>query len=293
MVSASSTIDAATTRPTANTRSRRPPNEHVAGGLDQRLRLGQSREAQAPIVNAAAGTETPHRLLEAFRRTFEGVRYRHRQSHLGDFIAMHLYEDLVELGRSAKLVERVVLHERLLNTANRRIGIEARRGDGTFGEAIPGSAGIEDPGYLVARGPVATVEIGVEVKILFKAMLKQVDRVMNDLRGQAIHFRHHGGHPICVGIVGVNFAPECTSYEGGDRSYPTDGKKYKHPIQEASEAEERVRRELGQVLDELLILRFRATNTDPYPFEWVAYSETLLAYGAALTRISRKYDQEF
>jgi hypothetical protein len=44
--------------------------------------------------------------------------------------------------------------------------VEARRGDGTFGEIIPGEIAIDDPGYVVARGPIATVEIGVEVKIL-------------------------------------------------------------------------------------------------------------------------------
>jgi hypothetical protein len=31
-----------------------------------------------------------------------------------------------------------------------------------------------------ARGPIATVEIGVEVKILAKPMIKQIDRVIND-----------------------------------------------------------------------------------------------------------------
>ena len=63
-------------------------------------------------------------------------------------------------------------------------GVAARRGDGTFGEIIPGEAPILDQGYLVARGPIATVEIGVEVKILAKATIKQIDRVINDLRNQ-------------------------------------------------------------------------------------------------------------
>src|SRR5437660_12674265 len=36
-------------------------------------------------------------------------------------------------------------------------------GDGTFGEIIPGETSITDSGYIVARGPIATVEIGIEV----------------------------------------------------------------------------------------------------------------------------------
>lgn len=51
---------------------------------------------------------------------------------------------------------------------------------------------IVDPGYIVARGPIATVEIGVEVKILAKAMIKQVNRVINDLRDQVSQFRRRG-----------------------------------------------------------------------------------------------------
>ena len=34
------------------------------------------------------------RLLDRFRATFEGVRYLHRSSKLGDLIALELYEDL-------------------------------------------------------------------------------------------------------------------------------------------------------------------------------------------------------
>ena len=77
---------------------------------------------------------------------------------------------------------------------------------------------------------------GPKLKILAKAMIKQIDRVIGDLVRQTEEFkRKGGGDPICVGIVGVNFAPRYTSYEG-DRTFPTDGKKYKHPIQEAEDA---------------------------------------------------------
>jgi DNA methylase len=57
------------------------------------------------------------------------------------------------------------------------------------------------------------------------------------------HYRGHprpaGGKPISVGIVGINCAPNYTSYEG-EREWPTNGKKHKHPIQEAEEAESRL-----------------------------------------------------
>jgi hypothetical protein len=34
-----------------------------------------------------------YRLLDTFRGLFDGVRYLHRKSNLGDFVASHLYED--------------------------------------------------------------------------------------------------------------------------------------------------------------------------------------------------------
>ena len=235
----------------------------------------------------------PYRLLDKFRRTFEGNRYIHRRSNLGDLIAMELYEDLYELGRSTRLRDRVARGERVLNVGNRRVGIRARRGDGTFGELIPNRQPIRDPGCSVARGPIATVEIGVEVKILAKAMIKQIDRVINDLRGQVHQFKRGGGSPICVGIVGINQAEIYTGYEG-KRAFKTDGKSRRHPVQEAPEAEGRLVEHARPHFDEFfLILRFQATNVKPYPFEWVDYERTEEEYGALLTRISREYDRRF
>jgi hypothetical protein len=99
----------------------------------------------------------PYRLLTEFQNLFDGQAYLHRNSSLGDFVAMHLYEDLVVLDKSAKLKTRVASKEWVLNTANKRQGIRARRGDGTFGEIVPNERPITDPGYLVSRGKVATV----------------------------------------------------------------------------------------------------------------------------------------
>jgi hypothetical protein len=202
---------------------------------------------------------------------------------------MHLYEDLYSLGRSKKFVCRVDTGISVLNTQNRRHGIKARRGDGSFGEIVPNVDPIKDDGFVVCRGPIATIEIGIEVKILMKAMIKQIDRVINDLKGQAAHFRTRGGNPICVGVVGINQAAYCTSYEG-ERAFQTDGKKYKHPIDEADEAERRLLQLAAPAFDEFLILRFEATNEPPYAFSWTNEKAALLDYGAILVRISQAYE---
>lgn len=234
-----------------------------------------------------------YRLLAEFRGLFDGVKYVHRRSNLGDFVAMHLYEDLIAINKSEKYRISVTSMSSVLNAQNKRKGIEARRGDGTFGELIVGEDPVVDPGYKVGRGPVATVEIGVEVKILAKAMIKQIDRVKSDLAHQAQQFRHRAGssQPICVGIVGINYADVTTGYEG-DRTYKTDGAKNKHPIQEAEQA--RIRLEtVEEKYDEFLILKYRARNEPPYSFEWVNQKDTAMRYGAALIRISNEYQRRF
>ena len=180
-----------------------------------------------------------YRLLETFRGLFDGTQYRHRRSTLGDAVAREFYEDLYELGRSARFVDRIDREVAVLNAQNRRVGVTARRGDGSFGELVPGASITRDGDRKVALGPIANVEIGIEVKILFKAMIKRIDRVVNDLKKQAEHFKVKGDNPICVGIAGINFADRCTSYEG-DRPFGTDGKRYKHPIQEADQAKGRL-----------------------------------------------------
>jgi hypothetical protein len=236
---------------------------------------------------------TDHRLLIEFRKLFEGKKYLHRKSNLGDFVAMHLYEDLVAINKSDRYVLSVESMSSVLNVQNKRRGIEARRGDGTFGELIVGEEPQIDPGYSVARGPVATIEIGVEVKILAKAMIKQIDRVKSDLANQVQNFKHRAGstNPICVGVVGINYADQMTSYEG-DRSNPTDGRIHKHPIQEAERARLRLSDTAG-MYDEFLILKFKARNQEPYRFEWVNERDTRQDYVAALQRISNEYQHRF
>jgi hypothetical protein len=204
---------------------------------------------------------------------------------------MHLYEDLVEIDRSPKLVTAVKKGILVLNAANRLRGIRARRGDGTFGEIVPGEAPVWDAGYKVARGTIATVEIGVEVKILAKAMIKQIDRVINDLRNQVVQFRRASPNSVCVGIVGINHASHYVSFEG-EQPWPTTGRGgYVHPIQEAAEAERRLLEHAAPAYDEFLMLRYEATNEEPYPYEWVDFKGTSLDYAALLTRISRTLQQ--
>jgi len=207
---------------------------------------------------------------------------------------MHLYEDLVTINRSPKLIDAVINRkDRVLKVQNKRRGVAARRGDGTFGEIIPGETAVTDPGYLVARGPIATVEIGIEVKVLAKAMIKQIDRVINDLRNQVVQFKRGGGNPICIAVVGINQAESTVGYEG-DRPFPTTGKQgFLHPCQEALEAERRLQAAAAPDFDEFIVLRFKATNAPPFPFEWFDSNETRLDYGAVLSRISARYQQRF
>lgn len=154
-------------------------------------------------------------LLRTFRELFDGHKYNHRNSTLGDLVASRLYEDLVNLGRSARLVQRVHKRERVVNAGNQT-----------------------------------------------------------------------------VGIVGVNFAPANTSYEG-EREWPTDGHKHKHPVQEAGDAERRVLQSAAPKFDEFQVLRFQSTNVAPFPFAWIDYDQTAKEYSAMLVRLSREYDRRF
>ena len=85
-------------------------------------------------------------LLAAFEKVFRSNVYRHRVSTMGDSVAVYLYEDLVVLGQSAKLIGRVRNHEVAVNIGNQIKGKKGRRGDGTFGRVVPGQTAPCDPG---------------------------------------------------------------------------------------------------------------------------------------------------
>jgi hypothetical protein len=230
-----------------------------------------------------------YRLLETFRELFEGKVFRHRSSNQGDRVAIQFFEDLYDLARSQKYLDRISKGLSVLNVANKRVGVLARRGDGSFGEIVPNVTPIAESGYTVKRGPIATIEIGIEVKIVQKAMIRQIGRVISDLKDQVQHFKRKHGKPITIGIVGINHAPHYVSYEG-DKPWATTGKgKYKHPYQEAAETEKRLREQAAPNFDEFLILHFIATNSEPYEFKWVDEKKTLLDYGAVLARVSNQF----
>lgn len=228
-------------------------------------------------------------LLRQFEATFRNGPYIHRNSQLGNRIADCLYEDLYAIGISAKFNQGVDSRTHVLNPKGISPGIRARRGDGSFGDLIPGAKAVVVPGFVVARGPTADVEIGAEVKILAKAMIKQIDRVIGDLRRQADEFHQKSATSLTVGIVGINFAQQYVSHEG-DRRYPTSGLSGSpHPAQEARQAE----REVLHAADpytEFIQLGFRATNEPPYDFEWVNPQKVREGYAARLVRLLRTYD---
>ena len=72
-----------------------------------------------------------------------------------------------------------------------------------------------------------------------------------------------------------------------------EGSKYRHPIQEADAAEQRLSTLAAPKFDEFQFLRFRAADVAPFPFAWVEYSQTAKEYAALLVRVSREYDRRF
>jgi hypothetical protein len=234
-----------------------------------------------------------YRLLERFEQTFLGAPYRHRNPQLGNYIADRLFDDLLVVDPAGTYAQRVAARSRVLNPKGRSPGVTARRGDGSFGELIPNAVPVVISGSDVAHGETANTEIGAEVKILAKSMIKQIDRVCSDLRRQAEHFRHRNPDAITVGLVGVNWAERYTSFEG-DRVWTTDGgADYPHPAQEADDARRRLVAEVAGDFDELLLLDFVASNEPPFDFRWRRQTAVQSDYGAALVRLVRVYQRRF
>lgn len=233
---------------------------------------------------------TDFKLLAQFTRTFQGGPYLHRNSQLGNRIADYLFDDLYELDPHSRLRSDVDAGRLALNPKGISPGLKARRGDGSFGPIVPGHAPRPFPGHSVPIAPTAEVDIGAEVKILAKAMIKQIDRVTSDLCGQAAHLRKKSPDALVVGIVGLNMADEYLSYEG-DREYPT-GTYGPHPVQEAHEAERRLLADAEPCYREFLVLPFRATNRPPFAFEWVGADRIRDGYASILIRLLRAYDRQ-
>jgi hypothetical protein len=237
------------------------------------------------------GGPAEFQLLSKVEDTFKGRRYIHRDSQIGNRIADYLFDDLYALRQSSRFRADVDAMEAALNPKGISPGLKARRGDGSFGPVVPGHAPRARPGHLVPVAPTAAVDIGAEVKILAKAMIKQIDRVISDLCGQAQHFRTKSPSSIAVGIVGLNMADHYVSFER-DRSYPTGGRGAPHPAQEAPEAERRLLERAEPCFEEFLVLPFKATNEPPYLFEWVTPEDTKDRYASVLVRLLRLYERE-
>lgn len=226
-------------------------------------------------------------LLKKFDETFRGRPYFHRNSQVGNRIADYLFDDLYLLDESSRFRADVDSGRIALNPKGVSPGLSARRGDGSFGPIVPGYTPRAYPGHLIPVAPTAEVDIGTEVKILAKAMLKQIDRVISDLCGQSRHFKTKSPDALTVGIVGLNLADHYLSFEG-TRRYPT-GQYGPHPYQEAPEAERRLLSAAEPCYTEFLVIPFRVTNEPPFDFTWARERETRDQYAAMLTRLLRAY----
>ena len=231
-------------------------------------------------------------MLQQFREEFRGKVYRHRSSNVGDRLSAKVFEDLYDLNYSPRYNSHVDSERCVLNTRNRITGRPIRRGDGTFGERVTSVPATHAPGWTVSMGPVATIHIGVEVKILATAMIKQIDRVAGDLAKQADDFRSVTSNALTLGIVGVNRASCYTSYEGS-RTYDKPENGDKAPIDEASAAIGFLKEHAEPSFDEFLIVNFEATNREPYPFAWTNVAATEASYAAVLQRLLGAYGGRF
>ena len=184
-----------------------------------------------PCLTAQRGRrlERGPKLLERFRGLFEGQRYPHRRSNIGDQVASYLYDDLFDLGRSPKSVAAVGGQQRVINLANVSVGRSARRGDGMFGDPSQMLRPSLCPNTWCRFGLVATVDFGIEVIVLAKVMIKQLDRIGTDMINQVSEFQRYGDNPICFGIVGINRTRSYVSFEGV-REWPTNGRKIRTRI---------------------------------------------------------------
>lgn len=144
---------------------------------------------------------------------------------------------------------------------------------------------------FVLRGLVALTHVGAEFKIIATAHLKQIDRVLNDLTGSAVSLKEKSANAITVGFAAVNYTERWTGVEG-TRSFPVERK----PQRAREESEETSRRLLqfaSPEFDEFLMLKFRATNQDPFPFSWQDPQGIAADYGAVLVRIADLYEHRF
>lgn len=229
------------------------------------------------------------RLLEAFRQTFAGTLYKHRNSTLGNKIGRELFEDLLAHRLSPRYLQHIADGQGTVNRGGKiHTPKQIRRNDSIFGKP-PAGAELRQTasGLGVPDGPVAEPRIGCEVKIIAKSQQKQIDRVISDLENFGRRVKALNRKCINVAMVGVNHESDYVGHEG-DREF-------RHTLrgQETAAVIARLTAQLVGICDEILILSFRATNQAPFPFSWVDGKQAELDYGAALTRIGELYEQRF
>lgn len=232
-------------------------------------------------------TNGKYRLLQGFRSVFEGVSYKHRDSTIGNRIGRALFEDLLYHNVSAAYREHVRNGRCVVSLGGGIHGRLIRRNDSIFGLPPAGVMGVRrQSGLEVFEGPVAEPRVGCEVKILAKAQLKQIDRVISDLDNFATRMKRLNERCINVAIVGVNHESNYLGHEG-ERTF------------RGKLGREEPRTTIGrlgvlrEVYDELLILGFKATNQPPYPFGWLDTKMVELDYASALTRVGERYQERF
>lgn len=238
-----------------------------------------------------------YRALTTFESFFSGRPYLHRISNHGDRFCIELFEDLYNIRSDTKFRRSIDTGLKGLSPKNLRVGIQNRRSDGLFGDLIPHRSRTAE-GYHVPRGEVATTNIGVEAKILFKSMRKQISDRAQGLRDAAKSFSvgadgRKRGNPIGVAVIAVNHAPYTVGFEG-ERSYRTTGTaKFPHPSSEVSEINRKIELEIKPHFDETIILGYIAKNEPPYTFEWVNPLAVETTYAAALLRILSEFETRF
>lgn len=239
-----------------------------------------------------------YRLLNAFASLFQNGPYNPRSPIQGDRIAAELFDDLLSIAPGvlprSKYEQRVRAGSRIVNPKNRTVGLNGRRGDGTFGALLPQTQPIWLPTSAVGRGRNAYVEIGCEVKVLATAQQRQAPRVQSDLKHQVAHFnsRKSTRTPITIGIVGVNHAEQFSSRIGNVVTTTNGVGSRRHPYQEAAAATQIVQ-QAAPLYDELLIVDYNATNDPPYPFTFAQQLTLIANYSALLARVIAEYDNRF
>jgi hypothetical protein len=227
------------------------------------------------------------RLLETFRAAFAGTVYVHRNSTIGNRIARELYEDLLAHSISPALSMHVRQGDGVVNRGGKIHGVEVRRNDSLFGRLPAGVVPTSRAPFAIPEGPVAEPRIGCEVKVLAKSQVKQIDRVISDLRTFASRMASLNPKCINVAVVGVNHESDYEGHEGV--------RTFKHRLgsEEPTIVTARLIENVRRMYDELVIFAFKATNQPPYPFTWLDVGKVELDYGAALTRVGERYEERF